>query len=210
MGLSCLTDPTVSIVLDASTAINLNATGFAEPILRALPTRVLITDTATNELKEDQRNRRRDGELISSLVDKRLISVVSLSVTQERHFESLVVGNGIDTLDDGEAATIAYATESGAVAVIDERKANRICAVLFPQVLTASTIDVLAHKAVELSLGSEGLADAVFSALQQARMRVLPHHVDWVVSLIGQSRAQNCPSLPRAARVKISLQSDTR
>lgn len=205
MGLSCLTDPTISIVLDASTAINLNATGVAEPILRALPTRVLITDIATNELIEDQRTRRRDDELISSLAEKELISIVSLSVTQERHFESLVVGTGTDTLDDGEAATISYAAESGSIAVIDERKANRICAVRFPQVRTASTIDLLAHEAVEHSLGSEGLADAVFSALQNARMRVLRHHVDWVVNLIGQNRARNCPSLPRTARIRVSL-----
>lgn len=205
MGLSCLTDPTISIVLDASTAINLNATGVAEPILRALPTRVLITDIATNELIEDQRTRRRDDELISSLAEKELISIVSLSVTQERHFESLVVGTGTDTLDDGEAATISYAAESGSIAVIDERKASRICAVRFPQVRTASTIDLLAHEAVEHSLGSEGLADAVFSALQHARMRVLRHHVDWVVNLIGQNRARNCPSLPRTARIRVSL-----
>jgi predicted nucleic acid-binding protein len=205
MGLSCLTDPTISIVLDASTAINLNATGVAEPILRALPTRVLITDIATNELIEDQRTRRRDDELISSLAEKELISIVSLSVTQERHFESLVVGTGTDTLDDGEAATISYAAETGSIAVIDERKASRICAVRFPQVRTASTIDLLAHEAVEHSLGSEGLADAVFSALQHARMRVLRHHVDWVVNLIGQNRARNCPSLPRTARIRVSL-----
>lgn len=205
MGLSCLTDPTISIVLDASTAINLNATGVAEPILRALPTRVLITDIATNELIEDQRTRRRDDELISSLAEKELISIVSLSVTQERHFESLVVGTGTDTLDDGEAATISYAAESGSIAVIDERKASRICAVRFPQVRTASTIDLLAHEAVEHSLGSEGLANAVFSALQHARMRVLRHHVDWVVNLIGQNRARNCPSLPRTARIRVSL-----
>lgn len=203
MGLSCLNDPTVSIVLDASTAINLNATGCAEPILQALPTRVLITDIATNELIEDQRTRRRDDELISSLVKKGLISIVSLSVTQEQYFESLVIGAGIDTLDDGEAATIAYAAESGAVAVIDERKASRICAVRFPQVRTASTIDLLAHKAVEHSLGSQGLADAVFSALQHARMRVLRQHVEWVVNLIGQNRARNCPSLPRAAKISL-------
>jgi hypothetical protein len=49
-------------------------------------------------------------------------------------------------------------------------------------------------------LGKEGLADAVFSALCNGRMRVFPQHVSWVVSLIGAERARLCTSLPRTAR----------
>jgi predicted nucleic acid-binding protein len=210
MGLSCLTDPTASIVLDASTAINLNATGYAAAILRALPNRAVITDIALNELREDQRTGRRDGEAIADLVKSSLIAVAPLAEPQERDFESLVVGRGIDTLDDGEAATIAYAAEAGAIAVIDERKANRICAARYPQVHVGCTIDLLAHAAVEGALGAAGLADAVFDALQQARMRVLPQHLDWVVTLIGQDRAQVCPSLPRIVRVKGGSLAETR
>jgi predicted nucleic acid-binding protein len=210
MGLSCLSDPTASIVLDASTAINLNATGYAAPILRVVPNRAIITDIALNELREDQRTGRRDGELIAALMKSGLMAIVPLSEPQERHFESLVVGSGIDTLDDGEAATIAYAAEAGAIAMIDERKANRICAARYPQVRIGCTIDLLAHAAVEGALGTAGLADAIFGALQQARMRVLPQHLDWVVTLIGQDRAQVCPSLPRIVRVKGGLLAETR
>jgi predicted nucleic acid-binding protein len=205
MGLSCLTDHTVSIVLDASTAINLNATGCAARILRALPNRAVITDIAMNELTQDQRTGRRDGELITALMKSGLIAIVPLSEPQERHFESLVVGRGIDTLDDGEAATIAYAAEAEAVAMIDERKANRICAARYPQVRVGCTIDLLAQSAVEGALGAAGLADAVLGALQKARMRVMPQHLDWVVTLIGQDRAQVCLSLPRSVRVKGGL-----
>lgn len=200
MGLSCLTDPTASIVLDASAAINLNASGFAAPILRALPNRAVITDIAVNELMEDHRTGRRDIELTAALTKLGLIAVVTLSEAQERHFESLVVGRGVDTLDDGEAATIAYAVETGAVPILDERKAVRICAVRYAQVRIGCTVDLFAHSAVESSLGTARVADAVFAALQQARMRVLPHHLDWVVTLIGEHRARECPSLPRTVR----------
>ena len=31
-------------------------------------------------------------------------------------------------------------------------------------------------------------------------MRMLPHHVDWVVRLIGPERVCKCPSLPQAIR----------
>ena len=63
---------------------------------------------------------------------------------------------------------------------------------------------------IEVRVGAAGLADAVFGALQQARMRVLPQHLDWVVTLIGQDRAQVCPSLPRIVRVKSGLLAETR
>jgi hypothetical protein len=61
---------------------------------------------------------------------------------------------------------------------------------------------------VEASLGQSALRDAVFAALQHARMRVLPQHIEWVVRLIGQDRARECPSLPRTIRMKGSLLSD--
>jgi hypothetical protein len=104
----------------------------------------------------------------------------------------------------------AYATESGAIPVIDERKAKRICRERYPQVLLGCTVDLFTHPAVEASLGQSGLRDAVFAALQHARMRVLPQHIEWVVRLIGEDRARDCPSLPRAARTKGMASSDVR
>jgi predicted nucleic acid-binding protein len=201
MGHSCLIDPKASAVIDASTGINLNATRRAAQILRALPNRIAITDVAAGELKECRISGRRDDELIAELVRSGLVVIVPLSEVQERHFESLVIGRGADTLDDGEAATIAYAVESGAIAMVDERKANRICAARYPQVKIGNTVDLFAHEAVEAALGAAALADAVFSALQDARMRVLPHHMDWVVRLIGPERAYNSPSLPQTIRI---------
>ncbi|TLG72593.1 hypothetical protein [Methylocystis sp. B8] len=210
MGLSCLTDSTAVIVMDASTAINMNATGCAARILRALPNRIAITEVVMAELADDRRSGRRDSELIVELQKAGLIAVVPLSESQERHFESLVIGCGVDTLDDGEAATISYAAETGATALIDERKANRICGERYPLIRIGCTVDLFVHANVRTSLGDSGLAEAVFAALQQARMRVLPHHLDWVVRLIGQERAQECPSLPRAVRTGNRLVADAR
>jgi predicted nucleic acid-binding protein len=206
MGLSCLTDSKATAVIDASTAINLNATGCAGEILRALPNRIVITDVVLGELKECRLSGRRDAELVAELVQTGLIAIVPLSEIQQRHFESLVIGGGIDTLDDGEAATVAYAVESAAIALIDERKAIRICAERYPQVRIGCTVDLFAHAGVENSLGPGELGDAVFSALQHARMRVLTRHMGWVVGLIGQERTWQ--SLPRAVRIRDSLLTD--
>jgi predicted nucleic acid-binding protein len=59
-----------------------------------------------------------------------------------------VVGPAQTTLDDGEAATIAHAVALNGVALIDERKANRICTERFPELRIASTVDILVHPSV--------------------------------------------------------------
>jgi hypothetical protein len=115
-------------------------------------------------------------------------------------FESLVIGQGAATLDDGEAATIAYGAEKGAIALIDERKATRLCGERYPRLIIGNSIDVLGHSAVLAALGGEGTANAVFSALRFARMRVPSSALKWIVELIGPERAALCECLPRAFR----------
>ncbi len=200
MGLSCLIDPTAPVVIDASTVINLNATAYGARILKAIPNPFVITDVVQGEILEDRRSGRHDGRLVAELVTSRLISIAKLDDLTESHFEDLVVGQGNATLDDGEAATIAYGVEKGAITLIDERKATRLCRERYPRLTIGSTLDMLVHSAVLAELGRDGAADAVFNALHLARMRVPPTALDWVVTLIGPERAAICECLPRAYR----------
>ncbi|MCC6946405.1 MAG: hypothetical protein IT539_01425 [Bradyrhizobiaceae bacterium] len=200
MRLSCLADSAVQLVADASVIINLNASGCAKQILRALPNRILLTDTVLAELGRDKANGRDDGGLVTELINESLATVVALADIKQDNFEALVAGRTVETLDDGEAATIACAIEANAGALIDERKAIALCQRKYPNLLIGCTIDVLAHEAVEVELGRSPLADSVFRALQHARMRVSPHHEQWVLDLIGRDRATACPSLPSRLR----------
>jgi predicted nucleic acid-binding protein len=193
-------DPSHLLVADASAVINLNATGCAESILRALPNRVVVVDVIPGELELGRRRGRRNTDLLNDLIAMDLVTVVQLDEASGPHFESLVVGSAAMTLDDGEAATIAYAIAHGAVAIIDERKGNRICSERFPALGVISTVDLFAQTAVLEALGQGKLTQAILNALQLARMRVLAHRVDWVVQLIGPDQAALCPSLPRAVR----------
>lgn len=194
------TDPSALLVSDTSTVISLNATGFAPRIIQALPHRLVVVDAIAAELEPGRRRGRKDADLLSELVAAGLVEIVALGELGIACFEDLVVGPAIATLDDGEAATIAYASEHGAVAIIDEGKATRICAERFPALRVGCTVDLFAHPKVQRDLGSAVVAEAVFNALVQGRMRVFPEHVEWVVGLIGDDRASMCTSLPKSVR----------
>jgi predicted nucleic acid-binding protein len=196
-----LTNPLVPLVADSSTVINLIATGCAPAIITALPNRIVAVDVIPGELDTGRRQGHPHADALQDLVAAGHIEIVPLDDTGWQHFEMLVVGHAWETLDDGEAATIAYATQCGAVAIIDERKGTRICAERFPDLGIITTVDVLLHPKVRLKLGERPFADAIFAALRDARMAVFPRHFDEVVRLIGPERAAQCPSLPKAWRV---------
>jgi predicted nucleic acid-binding protein len=198
--LSSLTDAQALLVADASTIISVNATGYAKRVIKALPNRVAVVDLVSGELEEGRQKKRQDADLLKKLVDAGHVEIVRLDAKGDEYFEQLVVGAAQMTLDDGEAATIAYAVANNGIALIDEKKANRICAQRFPELQLACTVDIFLHPNVQSELGREVLADTVFNALCHGRMRVFPHHVDWVIALIGTDRARLCTSLPGPVR----------
>jgi predicted nucleic acid-binding protein len=193
-------DPKVPMVADASTVINLIATGCAPSIITAVPNRLLVVDIVAGELDSGRPRGRRDADLLGQLAAAGHVDIVSMGELGWQYFEGLVAGPAVETLDDGEAATIAYAVEHNATAVLDETKATRLCGVRFPRLRLMSTVDILLHPEVLRTLGEEGLSDAVFAALRDARMRVFSHHLAEVVRLIRPERAALCQSLPRGFR----------
>ena len=198
--LSSLTDAQALLVADASTIISVNATGCSKRVIKALPNRVAVVDIVSGELEEGRQKKRQDADLLKKLVDGGHVEIVRLDAKGEEYFEQLVVGAAQMTLDDGEAATVAYAVANSGIALIDEKKANRICAQRFPELRLACTVDIFMHPDVQSELGREVLADTVFNALCHGRMRVFPQHVDWVIELIGVERAHLCTSLPGPVR----------
>lgn len=198
---SSLDEHTAPVVADTSVVINLNATGCADAILRALPNRCVVVEQVSVELQVGRRTGRPDADALAVLIQENLIKHAQLEEVGLVHFADLVTGSAAETLDDGEAATIACAIERGAVALIDDRKAIRICAERFPNLGIGCTVDVLAQRRVQAALRG-GLADAVFSALDRGRMRVPDHHGRWVLDLVGQERAAGCCSLPKRFRAR--------
>lgn len=198
--LSSLTDAQALLVADASAIISVNATGCAKRVIKALSNRMAVVDVVSGELEEGRQSKRQDADLLKKLVDAGHVEIVQLDAKGEEYFEQLVVGAAQMTLDDGEAATIAYAVASNGIALIDEKKANQICGQRFPELRLAYTVDIFMHPDVQNELGKDALADTVFNALFHGRMRVLSQHVEWVIALIGPDRASLCTSLPGPVR----------
>jgi len=202
------TDPSTPVVADASAVINLIATGCAPTIISALPNQLVVADVIPAELESGRRRGRKDSDELSKLVAGGFVEIVHLGNAAVKYFEELVIGPAAATLDDGEAATIAYALENAGAVLIDERKATRMCAEHFPELCVVCTVDILIHPEVQSRLGTETLADAVFNALRDGRMRVFPHHLERVLKLIGHQRAALCQSLPRSARLSAPTSSE--
>lgn len=127
--------------------------------------------------------------------------MADLNSADERVYRSLIEGSAENTLDDGEAATIACALGRDGVALIDEGKATRICADRFPGLALVSSVDLLIHPLVADRLGFSGQSVAVFLALRDARMNVPRDLLQKVAALIGSEWATECPSLPSSVRV---------
>lgn len=182
--------------LDASVCINLLGTGEMPVILRALwPRRCFAVDHVFREVSRDPLDLPTAEPPLAGLVKDGLIFLEKLSPPQVVTMLELAGATEPDDLDDGEAATIAFCHHAGTTAVVDEAKARRVCRTRFPAIRVQSTLDILRCPEVAVALPGTRLAEAVFSALRVARMRVPPEHLDWVRDLIGSARVAECPSL---------------
>lgn len=187
-------------VADASVWINLAATGRCPEILAALGASVAIVDVVLRELQRGSANGHGVLEHIEPLIQSGLVRVVEMETSDEEPYLSLVAGGTAETLDDGEAATLVVAVRLKAIALIDERKATAIAKRRFSALELRSSTDLLFA-----TLPDEGghvgpLADALFLALQRARMRVPTHWQARVIEVLGPERASVCNSLPAHLR----------
>lgn len=168
------------LVVDYGVLLSLNATGCAARILGPLNSPVIVPQIVHQGFGQGH-----NFGWLSEMSAAGRVLVADLGPQGLLHYETLVIGPAVTTLDDGEAATIACALEAGAIAVIDEPKAVDLCAEQFPGLTTASTVDLLRQGAVEGALGNDGVRQAALSALKIARMRVPDRHKEWALTLSG-------------------------
>lgn len=117
---------------------------------------MLVVDEVLLELGAGRRSGNNDADALSVLASGNHIQIVRLGDMGLEQFRDLTAGGASQTLDDGEASTVSYAIEHEAIAMIDERKANRICAERFPGLQIGCTVDMLATRTFKrLSVGKD-------------------------------------------------------
>lgn len=187
-------------VADASVWINLAATGRCSEILAALGAPLVIVDVVLRELQRGSTNGHGVLEHIEPLIQSGQVRVVAMEAADEEPYLSLVAGGTAETLDDGEAATLVVAERLKAIALIDERKATAIAKRRFSALELRSSTDLLFATLPDEGGSAGPLADALFAALQGARMRVPTHWQARVIEVLGIERANLCRSLPAHLR----------
>ena len=206
---SSLSSDCTALLLDASVVVNLNATGYADRILDALPMSTLVPSAVIRELKRGAAAGHTDAVDLQRLLDAGLAKEFKLPTTAQSEFVSLVSGPTSQSLGDGEAATIASAHTTSAWAAIDERKANKICAERYPHISVVNTIDIISYERVTCTLSKKALSDAILAALEVARMQVQPHQMDWVIAQVAPEKLQFCTSLPHSVRKHLAEQASS-
>lgn len=188
-------------IADASVWINLIATARCADIVMALDAPIAIVDVALHELERGGIGGHGAFAHMVPLIRAGHIRIIKMEPEDESLFLSLVAGSTAGTLDDGEAATLTAAVRLNGVALIDERKATAIAKRRFPALVVRSTTDLLFDTLPDPGDTVSPLADALFAALQGARMRVPPHWQSRVIQILGPERTRLCHSLPAHLRL---------
>ncbi|MET4751223.1 PIN domain-containing protein [Bradyrhizobium sp. RT11b] len=192
--------PSGLLVADASVWINLVAGARPADVIRVLAMRPQIPRIALDELERGRGKGRRTAAAVADLIKDGLVEVAELPSEAEETYLNLVAGPVSQTLDDGEAATLALALHVGAVAIIDERKALNLARDRFPVLHIMSTTELLLSDTVRSAFSKEELASLLYGALREARMRVPEHLLEAVCTCLGPERTVGCVSLPARAR----------
>jgi len=190
----------LTLVLDASVLINFLGSGCVEVILGSLPERILMAERTFNEVLRDPSGRMPASAQRQALVDQGLIVLTPLDHEGNERFLDLVADPA--RLDDGEAAAVALALITGAVPVLDDGRARRVFRERFPGRPFESSAGLFRRLSESGNLTAEVLRDALFGALQKARMSVVPEELDWVVRTLGSDLVARCPSFARRHRAR--------
>ncbi len=183
------------LILDASVLINILGTGISDVILKGLNRIVLVDEVALREVTIDPFSRKDPAEVLCGLRKSGLIEVINMGNEAYDWFIGLTGADPPDDLDDGEAATLSQAAFGKYVAVIDERKATRIAGLYFPEIALLNSLDLLISPDLLRENGRDAIANIIYLALRNARMRVAPSERQWVFDLLGDDRARECASL---------------
>jgi predicted nucleic acid-binding protein len=188
------------LVLDANVIINFLGSGIPEKLFGSLDVDLIVAEQVFREVMHDPSRRVSPQAWLKDIEARCLIEIVKPSGSALETYLELASEPHPNHLDDGEAATIAVAFERGGIAVLDEERARRICQARYPAISFSSTVDLLHRVSMTGKIPKDEFRATVFKALCIAKMQVRAEMLKWVINMIGEEDAKQCPSLSRKIR----------
>lgn len=156
------------VTLDASTLLNLLATGEAESILRALVVSKFVCSAVAGEvlyLRSTNPDDAPEQVSIDPLIEAGLLTAAKPeSPEEEAQFVDFAA-----TLDDGEAMSLAICVCRGYVLATDDRKARRIAEALSTPVPLLATSELVSQWAQKHSVVSARIQEVLTAVDLRAR-----------------------------------------
>jgi predicted nucleic acid-binding protein len=171
------------VAMDASTLLNLLATGEIDAVLRSLPVRKFVCSVAAGEvlyLRHEDADRAPEPVSIDPPIDRGLLTLAKPESPEE---EALFVQFAAK-IDDGEAMALALCVSRGYALETDDRKARRIAAALAKPIPLLATSELLLHWCESDNINPDRIREVLGAVERRARFRPWPDYPlrDWWVS----------------------------
>jgi predicted nucleic acid-binding protein len=168
------------VAIDASTLLNLLATGEIESILRSMPVQKYVCSAAAREvlyLRHAEADHAPELVSIDPLVEQGLLTLARPESPNE---EALFVQFAAK-IDDGEAMTLALCVSRGYALATDDRKARRIAASVAEPIPLLATSELLFHWFQSNTIDPGRIRDVLGAIELRARFRPWPEYPlrDW-------------------------------
>jgi hypothetical protein len=174
---------------DASVLINVLGTGAPEEFMDIASTKFVVAEQVVGEVKRDPYGGQEGPAILLPLLKGGYLEQVELDEQSLSLFFDLVGGGASaeDNLDDGEAATIACAVAHRGVAILDERKGQRICRERFAHLPVMCSVDLFKRCLAKAENEIQRIQGWLHNALTKSRMRVPVEHRKWVKEMLGRN-----------------------
>ena len=168
------------VAIDASTLLNLLATGEIESILRSMPVPKFVCSAAASEvlyLRHQDADHAPELVSIDPLVEQGLLTLASPESPEEK---TLFVQFAAK-IDDGEAMSLALCVSRGYALATDDRKARRITTSLAEPIPLLATSELLFHWFQSNTVSPDRIREVLGAVELRARFRPWPEYPlrDW-------------------------------
>lgn len=164
-----------SVAIDASTLLNLLATGEIEAILLSMPVQKFVCSVAASEvlyLRHAEADHAPELVSIDPLVEQGLLTLARPESPEE---EALFIQFAAK-IDDGEAMSLALCVSRGYALATDDRKARRIAASVAAPIPLLATSELLFHWVQSNAISPDKIREVLGAVELRARFRPWPEY----------------------------------